>query len=126
MSAPQARASGEPFRVVQFDGHGVMADRGAELAGPGRARCAVFEKPGGGADPCRPTRWRRSWPRLKSGGGPQHQPVRALGKAVEAAVATRLLQENAASAMDSPLRVLTPGDSTYGPVVQDNRATTAA
>ena len=47
-----------------------------------------------------------------------------MGKAVEAAVATLLRQENATSVVDSPLRVLILGDSTYGPVVQDSRATT--
>ena len=52
-----AQAVGEPFQVVHFDGHGVLA--GARAAGPGAPwsyagdgeGTLVFEQPGGGSDP---------------------------------------------------------------------------
>jgi tetratricopeptide (TPR) repeat protein len=98
-----ARDAGEPFQVVHFDGHGVLNGRGgagAPLTFEGSTEQGelVFEKPTG---------------------GPDHVPVAevarvlaaaqvpvvvlnacqsgAVGKQLEAAVATRLLQEGAAS-----------------------------
>jgi hypothetical protein len=96
MSAPEARASGEPFRVVHFDGHGVMADRGSaagwdalSLQGPAAQGVLVFEKPGGGADPVPAD---EVAPVLAAARVPvvvrNTSQSGAVGKAVEAAVAT--------------------------------------
>jgi tetratricopeptide (TPR) repeat protein len=99
-----ATAAGTPYQVVHFDGHGVM---------PGRSRGAgggltfgsqegegvlVFEKPGGGADHVLASRVAQVLADAKV-------PVvvlnacqsAAVGKELEAAVATRLLREGVAS-----------------------------
>ncbi len=56
----RAADAGEPFHVVHFDGHGAMTTRGGGGAGPGQGRPAMmsgpeegvlaFELPGGGSD----------------------------------------------------------------------------
>ena len=101
----QARADGEPFQVVHFDGHGVLAGRAAgggwgplTYHGPAPQGVLVFERPGGGADQV---------PAEQVAGvlAEGRVPVvvlnacqsGAVGKELEAAVATRLLQEGAAS-----------------------------
>jgi tetratricopeptide (TPR) repeat protein len=101
-----ALAAGEPFQVVHFDGHGVLAGRraaagsGAPLTfdGPPAHGVLVFEKPGGGPD------------EVPAAGVAQVLAAAkvplvvlnacqsgAVGKELEAAVATRLLQEGAAA-----------------------------
>jgi len=101
-----ARAAGEPFQIVHFDGHGVLAGgRAAPGSGapltfedPVEQGVLVFEKPGGGADQVPAAEVAR----VLAGA---EVPVvvlnacqsGAVGKALEAAVATRLLQEGAAS-----------------------------
>ncbi len=99
-----AAAAGEPFQVVHFDGHGTMAGRraagsGASLAdGPAGEGVLVFEKPGGGPDRVQASRIAEV---LKAGQVPvvvlNACQSGAVGKDVEATVATRLLQEGAAS-----------------------------
>ncbi|MGH3933136.1 MAG: CHAT domain-containing protein [Pseudonocardiaceae bacterium] len=101
-----ARAAGEPFQIVHFDGHGVLAGGraapgfGAPLTFEDSAEqgVLVFEKPGGGADQVPAAEVARALT------GAQVPVVvlnacqsGAVGKALEAAVATRLLQEGAAS-----------------------------
>jgi tetratricopeptide (TPR) repeat protein len=101
----RARESGEPFQLVHFDGHGELAgrDAGTDSGGPlhyaaGEAGVLVFEKPGGGADPV-PAGV------VASALAEAEVPVvvlnacqsGAVGKELEAAVATRLLQQGAAS-----------------------------
>ncbi|MEV6112391.1 tetratricopeptide repeat protein [Streptomyces sp. NPDC052109] len=101
----KARAAGEPFQVVHFDGHGVFGEVASQLSagwgpltfqGAGARGMLAFEKPGGGAD-------------LVPAEQVAHVLARAevpvvvlnacqsavLGSQVEAAVATRLLQEGA-------------------------------
>lgn len=90
-----ARAAGEPFQVVHFDGHGAFTERRTGSAPRG---VLVFEKPGGGAD-------RVSADRVAAVLAEARVPVvvlnacqsGALGRDVEAAVATRLLQQGAAA-----------------------------
>ncbi|MGH3913844.1 MAG: CHAT domain-containing protein, partial [Pseudonocardiaceae bacterium] len=101
-----ARAAREPFQIVHFDGHGVLAGgrvvpgSGAPLTFEDSAEqgILVFEKPGGGADQVPAAEVARVL------AGAQVPVVvlnacqsGAVGKALEAAVATRLLQEGAAS-----------------------------
>ncbi|HEU4421263.1 MAG TPA: CHAT domain-containing protein, partial [Pilimelia sp.] len=100
-----ARTAGEPFQVVHFDGHGVFAGRPDSTGwepltfhGPGPEGVLVFEKPGGGAD-------RVPAAEVAAVLAAAQVPVvvlnacqsGAVGKQLEAAVATRLLQEGAAS-----------------------------
>lgn len=100
-----ARAAGTPFQIVHFDGHGVLAGQrsagsGAPLTFDGSPEqgVLVFEKPGGGADQVPAAEVARVL------AGAQVPVVvlnacqsGAVGKALEAAVAPRLLQEGAAS-----------------------------
>lgn len=107
-----AKAVGQPFQIVHFDGHGVLAGRRAARVAPGspgspgsplhfaasESGVLVFEKPTGGPD------------QVPAGDLAQvlsHAEVPvvvlnacqsgAVGKQLEAAVATRLLQDGAAS-----------------------------
>ncbi|NDU77934.1 CHAT domain-containing protein, partial [Actinomadura sp. DSM 109109] len=102
----EAADRGEPFQVVHFDGHGVFARRAALPAGRGSAMyeaagargMLAFEAPGGGADFVAADRVASV---LAAGEVPvvvlnACQSAR-LGSEVEAAVATRLLREGAAS-----------------------------
>ena len=101
----QAQEAGEPFQIVHFDGHGVLADHrlaGAPAAGMYRAAgpegVLVFQGPDGGAD-------RVPASRVAQVLAAAQVPVvvlnacqsGAVGKELEAAVATRLLQGGAAS-----------------------------
>jgi len=101
----QARAAGQPFQVVHFDGHGVLAGRtaaggGAPLAYAGASEqgVLVFEAPGGGADPVPAEQVAQVL-------GQARVPVvvlnacqsGAIGKDLEATVATRLLAAGASS-----------------------------
>jgi hypothetical protein len=94
-----------PFQVVHFDGHGTQNDRWFAASGPrdvfgGQPREGVlhFEKPGGGTDSVPASAVARVLADAKV-------PVvvlnacqsGAIGKELEAAVATRLLQEGTAS-----------------------------
>jgi tetratricopeptide (TPR) repeat protein len=87
-----ARAEGQPFQVVHFDGHGSYTDRGTPQG------VLVFEQPGGGPDAVPADRIAAVLARAEV-------PVvvlnacqsGALGRQVEAAVATRLLQQGAAA-----------------------------
>jgi hypothetical protein len=100
-----AAEAGEPFQVVHFDGHGAMAGHGPTglgapqwYAGPGPEGVLVFEKPGGGPDEVPASRVAQ----LLAGA---RVPVvvlnacqsGAVGKDLEAAVATRLLRAGVAS-----------------------------
>ena len=99
-----ARAEGQPFQVVHFDGHGVLAGRRAGGAGApltfedaSAQGVLVFEKATGGDDPVPAETVARVLAEAKV-------PVvvlnacqsGALDKQLEASVATRLLQEGAA------------------------------
>jgi hypothetical protein len=102
----EARAAGQAFQVVHFDGHGAFTDRRAPvtsgvpvtLQGSAPQGVLVFEKPGGGPD-------RVSADRVAAVLAEAQVPVvvlnacqsGALGRDVEAAVATRLLQQGAAA-----------------------------
>jgi tetratricopeptide (TPR) repeat protein len=101
----EAHESDEPFQLVHFDGHGQLAGRGAGAGSGGPLRYAaaeagvlVFEKPGGGADPVPAGT-------VAAALADAQVPVvvlnacqsGAVGKQLEAAVATRLLQSGAAS-----------------------------
>jgi tetratricopeptide (TPR) repeat protein len=99
-----ANAAGKPYQVVHFDGHGVLPDRSGRagwpqmFAGPAGEGVLVFEKPGGGADDVAASRVAQVLADAKV-------PVivlnacqsAAVGKELEAAVATRLLREGVAS-----------------------------
>jgi tetratricopeptide (TPR) repeat protein len=101
-----AREDGRPYQVVHFDGHGVLAGRGvsagmgppATFAGPAGEGVLIFEKPTGGADEVRAAS-------LASVLSNAEIPVvvlnacqsGAVGKELEAAIATRLLQEGTSS-----------------------------
>jgi tetratricopeptide (TPR) repeat protein len=95
-----AAADGSPFQVVHFDGHGALAGRpgtGA-AAGPPAEAVLAFEKPNGGADHVPASRVAQ----VLAGA---RVPVAvlnacqsgAVGKDLEAAVATRLLRAGVAS-----------------------------
>jgi tetratricopeptide (TPR) repeat protein len=98
----EAAAAGEPFQVMHFDGHGVLAGRRA--GAPGMYQDAapegvlVFQAADGGRDPV-------SASRVAQVLAAARVPVvvlnacqsGAVGKQLEAAVATRLLQGGAAS-----------------------------
>jgi tetratricopeptide (TPR) repeat protein len=101
----EASDAGEPFQVVHFDGHGVLAGRrAAGSAAPGMYRdgapegVLVFQAADGGGDPV-------SAARVAQVLAAARVPVvvlnacqsGAVGKQLEAAVATRLLQGGAAS-----------------------------
>jgi tetratricopeptide (TPR) repeat protein len=91
-----ARDAGAPFQVVHFDGHGVAADEGA----------LAFERPGGGADYV-------SAGRLAEVLTSADVPVTvlnacqsgAIGKRLEAAVATGLLSGGVAAVVAMSYRV---------------------
>ena len=98
-----ARAAGEPFQVVHFDGHGVLSGRRAGVGPPvsydaTERGMLVFEKPGGGADPVPAENVAQVLAVARV-------PVvvlnacqsGAIGKQLEAAVATRLLAGGASS-----------------------------
>jgi tetratricopeptide (TPR) repeat protein len=100
-----AAEAGRPFQVVHFDGHGAMPGRraagaGAPLTfqGPGPEGVLVFEKPGGGPDEVPASRVAQV---LRTARVPvvvlNACQSGAVGKDLEAAVATRLLQEGTAS-----------------------------
>jgi tetratricopeptide (TPR) repeat protein len=89
----KAAAAGDPFQVVHFDGHGTLHG-----SGPAAESVLIFERPGGGPDAVTASRLARILENAKvplvvlnacqSG---------AIGKDLEAAIATRLLQEGTAS-----------------------------
>ncbi|MGW6984866.1 tetratricopeptide repeat protein [Streptomyces sp. NPDC054932] len=99
----EAREAGEPFQIVHFDGHGVFGDPTAAVDG-GTSRATsqgampqgmlAFEKPGGGADLVPAGRVAQ----VLAHAGVHVVVLNAcqsgtVGSEVEAAVATRLLQE---------------------------------
>jgi tetratricopeptide (TPR) repeat protein len=98
----KARAAKEPFQVVHFDGHGVLASRrsaaGSGTQGLSDQGVLVFEKPGGGPDQVPAAEVARVLAAAQV-------PVvvinacqsGAVGKRLEAALATRLLLVGAAS-----------------------------
>lgn len=105
-----AKADGEPFQVVHFDGHGILNGRCAPgpdtYVGSGREGVLVFEKPGGGADHVPASRIVQV---LKAAEVPvvvlNACQSGAIGKELEAAVATRLLAEGTASVVAMPYTV---------------------
>jgi tetratricopeptide (TPR) repeat protein len=103
----QAAEAGEPFHVVHFDGHGVMPGRttggGAPGARPGMMSAVgegvlAFERPGGGSDLVRASK-------LAAALGRGRVPTvvlnacqsGAVGKELEASVATALLDAGCAA-----------------------------
>jgi tetratricopeptide (TPR) repeat protein len=101
----EATEADKPFQVVHFDGHGALDGRrtaGASTPlsfhGPGPEGVLVFEKPGGGPDEVPASRVAQV---LKAAQVPvvvlNACQSGAVGKQLEAAVATRLLQEGIAS-----------------------------
>lgn len=101
----EARDQGTPYHVVHFDGHGYRIGRGSPVAGPLLApgdqpteAGLVFESPDGGADRVPAVKVARALSDAKV-------PVvvlnacqsGAIGKDLEAAIATRLLREGSAS-----------------------------
>lgn len=101
----RAKADGQPFQVVHFDGHGVLAPTpaptnilGPLTFGPAGEGLLSFEKPEGGSDQVRASSVAQV---LKAGEVPvvvlNACQSGAVGKELEAAVATRLLQEGVAS-----------------------------
>ncbi|WP_169801956.1 CHAT domain-containing tetratricopeptide repeat protein [Streptomyces phaeochromogenes] len=103
----QARGAGEPFQIVHFDGHGVFgqtvgplggAGRPVMFRGPGPQGMLAFEKPEGGSDLVPADEVARVLNQAQV-------PVVVLnacqsavvGSQIEAAVATRLLQEGTAA-----------------------------
>jgi tetratricopeptide (TPR) repeat protein len=104
----QAAEAGEPFHVVHFDGHGVMpgrpagggglvGGRPAMMAGPGEGLLA-FEKPGGGSDDVTASKVAGA---LAAGKVPvvvlNACQSGAMGKDLEASVATALLNAGCAA-----------------------------
>jgi len=103
----QAADAGEPFHMVHFDGHGVMpgrigggamiAGRQAMMNGPGEGVLA-FEKPGGGSDPAQGSKVAAI---LAEGKVPvvvlNACQSGAVGKELEASVATALLKAGCAA-----------------------------
>ncbi len=87
----EATAQGEPFQVVHFDGHGV-------LQGPEAEGALVFQRPRGGADLVSAAKVALV---LKAAQVPvvvlNACQSGAIGKDLEAAIATRLLAEGTAS-----------------------------
>jgi len=100
----EAAAAGEPFQVVHFDGHGALTSRAAGAGAPGMYQDAapegvlVFQAADGSRDPVPASRVAQVL-------GTARVPVvvlnacqsGAVGKQLEAAVATRLLRGGAAS-----------------------------
>jgi tetratricopeptide (TPR) repeat protein len=104
-----ALAEERPFQVVHFDGHGVLAGRrpaagalggAVTLEGSGAEGVLVFEKPEGGPDERSAEEVAQV---LRSGQVPlvvlNACQSGAVGKELEAALATRLLQEGVGSAV---------------------------
>ncbi|MEU8530065.1 MULTISPECIES: CHAT domain-containing tetratricopeptide repeat protein [Streptomyces] len=102
-----AREAGEPFQIVHFDGHGVFGAPSGPLGGaglpvmyrgPGPQGMLAFEKPEGGSDLVPADEVARV---LKSAQVPvvvlNACQSAVVGSQVEAAVATRLLQEGTAA-----------------------------
>ena len=99
-----AAEEGKPFQVVHFDGHGTLtprrptADRSATFHEAQAEAVLVFERPGGGPDQVSASKVAQV---LKAGQVPlvvlNACQSGAVGKELEAAVATRLLQEGTAS-----------------------------
>jgi tetratricopeptide (TPR) repeat protein len=102
-----AARQGQPFQIVHFDGHGVLTGRGRGAPGSGAPVAyhgpevegvLVFEKPGGGSDEVSAAAFAQV---LKAAEVPvvvlNACQSGAVGSELEAAVATRLLQEGAAS-----------------------------
>ena len=103
----EAVAAGRPFQVVHFDGHGALLSRQADagpggrpgmMTGPGAVGVLVFERPGGGSDEVTASKVAAV---LRGAGVPvvvlNACQSGAVGKDVEAAVATRLLREGCAA-----------------------------
>ena len=103
----EAVAAGEPFQVVHFDGHGALPGRRAGaragrrpvmMTGPAAEGVLAFEKPGGGSDEVAASKVAAV---LKDAGVPvvvlNACQSGAVGKDLEAAVATRLLREGCAA-----------------------------
>ncbi|MFC8140328.1 CHAT domain-containing protein, partial [Streptomyces paradoxus] len=103
----QAREAGEPFQIVHFDGHGVFGRLAGPLGGvgrpvmfrgPGPQGMLAFEKPEGGSDLVPADEVARV---LKQARVPvvvlNACQSAVVGSQVEAAVATRLLQEGTAA-----------------------------
>ena len=104
----EAASSGQPFQVVHFDGHGALpgrpvgggglGGRPVMMTGPAAEGVLAFEKPGGGSDPVTASKLAAV---LKAAGVPvvvlNACQSGAVGKDLEAAVATRLLREGCAA-----------------------------
>ena len=93
-----AAQAGEPFQIVHFDGHGALTGRQMAPTGRGPEGALVFERPGGGPERVPPSRVAQV---LAAGRVPvvvlNACQSGAVGKDLEAAVATRLLQAGVAS-----------------------------
>ena len=102
----QANAEGRPFQIVHFDGHGVGEGAPPGLADTGAEGILVFESPSGGADRVPASRLARIL-------AEQRVPVvvlnacqsGAVGKNLEAAVATSLLLAGIASVVAMAYKV---------------------
>ena len=104
----EAVAAGEPFHVVHFDGHGALpgpraggggpGGRPVMMTGPGAEGVLVFEKPGGGSDKVAASKVAAV---LKVARVPvvvlNACQSGAVGKDLEAAVATRLVRDGCAA-----------------------------
>ena len=103
----QAKGEGQPFQIVHFDGHGVLVGPGRRAPGSGAPIAyrgsevegvLAFEKPGGGSDEVSAATFAQV---LRAAEVPvvvlNACQSGAVGTELEAAVATRLLQEGAAS-----------------------------
>jgi len=100
----EAAAAGGPFHVVHFDGHGMLPGRRSGGAGPGvitgpaAEGVLVFERPGGGSDAVAASKVAAV---LKDARVPvvvlNACQSGAVGKDLEAAVATRLVREGCAA-----------------------------
>jgi tetratricopeptide (TPR) repeat protein len=102
----EAASAGRPFHVVHFDGHGALPGRRAVvpgrqpamMAGPAAEGVLAFEKPGGGTDEVAASKLAAV---LKYAGVPvvvlNACQSGAVGKDVEAAVATRLMRDGCAA-----------------------------
>lgn len=99
-----ARDAGQPFQIVHFDGHGVFAQAPAGIPDPrfykrgGEQGYVIFEKEAGGDDPVTAEDFAGV---LRDARVPlvvlNACQSGAMGEVAEAAVATRLLQDGAAS-----------------------------
>ena len=91
----QAAEAGEPFHVVHFDGHGTMPGRSTGSAGEG---ALAFELPGGGTNPVGASKVAEA---LAEGRVPvvvlNACQSGAVGKELEASVATALLKAGCAA-----------------------------